>query len=99
MFKGVRLSKISQIRFFIQIVLKQIVRKTGCPKCRFAKVAGLRTLENGIVVPANLIVRAPKKKIFDKFMAEIHKMKDICRHMNINIYECSKSKKIAIDFA
>ena len=45
------------------------------------------------------IVRALKKKILDKSMAEIYKMKNICRYMNINIYVCSESKKIAIDFA
>ena len=57
--------------------------------CVFAKVTSSRMLEYSLAVLKNIIVRTPKKKAFDKFMAEIRKMQDICRHMNSNIKEYS----------
>ena len=38
--------------------------------------------ENGYVVPPNFIIQMPKNKMFDKFMAEIHKMKDMQAHVH-----------------
>ena len=67
--EGVRLSKISQIR------CGNFHRKHGAFVSRFtvlrldaqnvvlAKVTGSRTLESGLVVPTNFIVRTPKMKI------------------------------------
>ena len=46
------------------------------------KVSGARKLENGLVVPATFIVRI----IFVKIKTEIDRYKNICKHMNIDIY-------------
>ena len=57
------------------------------------KVSGARKLENGLVVPATFIVRTAtfivrtvRKKIFEKIKTEIDRNKNICKHMNIDIY-------------
>ena len=50
------------------------------------KVSGARKLENGLVVPATFIGRTARKKIFEKFRTEIDRYKNICKHMNIDIY-------------
>ena len=50
------------------------------------KVSGARKLENGLVVPATFIVRTARKKIFEKFKTEIDRYKNICKHMDIDIY-------------
>ena len=66
------------------------------------KISGARKLENGLVVPATFIVRTAtfivrtatfivrtaRKKIFktEKIKTEIDRYKNICKHMNIDIY-------------
>ena len=44
-------------------------------------------IENSLVVLANFIVRMPKEKVVDEFMAEIHKMKDVQIHEHQHLRE------------